>query len=215
MTGEGKLSPTLFPVDERSAYHSGESEMKSCPSCQQQYPDNGPEFCTNDGTPLVVSASGYGSSGYAWQSSGGQPSAPQSPPTGWQPPPPPGWGQTPGQYNPYNYQMPYPPSTGSGGGGLATAALFTGIGTIAALIIGYLIMITAASSFNLGMIQFGAILVFLSVISGLTALILGIVAVSMSNRNPSISKAKGIIGLCLGAIPLLLMIIGLIARSAR
>jgi hypothetical protein len=49
-------------------------------------------------------------------------------------------------------------------------------------------------------------------ISGLTALILGIVAISMANRNPSVSKAKGIVGLCLGAIPLLLMLIGLLGR---
>jgi hypothetical protein len=188
--------------------------MKSCPSCHQTYPDDGPDFCMNDGTPLATSASehGSGASGYAWQSPSGQPQ--QSPPSGWQPPPPPGWGQQPqGQYAPYGYQMPYPPTTG--GGGLASAALFTGIGTIAALIVGYAIMITAAHSFNLGMIQFGAVLVFLSLISGLTALILGIVAVSMANRNPAISKAKGIIGICLGAIPLLLLIIGLIAKGAR
>jgi uncharacterized BrkB/YihY/UPF0761 family membrane protein len=107
--------------------------------------------------------------------------------------------------------MPYPPSGGTGGG-LATAALFTGIGTMAALLIGMVIIFTSARSFNIGMIQFGAILVFLSLITGLVALILGIVAVSMSSRNPSISKAKGIIGICLGAIPLLLMILGLVGR---
>jgi hypothetical protein len=183
--------------------------MKSCPSCQQTYANDGPDYCTNDGTPLVLSTRDYGSgpSGYKWQTPGDQ--YPQPPP-GWQPPPP-NWGQPPGQYSPYGYQMPYPQSAGAGGG-LATAALFTGIGTMAALLVGVVIMMTAARSFNLGMIQFGAIFVFISLISGLVALILGIVSVSMSSRNPSISKAKGIVGICLGSIPLLLMIIGLIGR---
>jgi hypothetical protein len=183
--------------------------MKSCPSCQQVYPNDGPAYCTNDGTPLMGSAADYGagSSTYAWQSSGNPHTS--SPPQGWQPPPP-HWGQPPGQYAPYGYQMPYPQA--QGGQGLASASLYTGIGAIASLVLGIIIMVTSAPSFNVGMIQFGAILVFLSLITGLTALILGIVTVSMSNRNPSISKAKGIVGICLGAIPLLLMIIGLIGR---
>jgi hypothetical protein len=182
--------------------------MKSCPSCQQVYPNDGPAFCTNDGTPLVSSSSsdyGTGSPGYAWQTP-----ADQTPPPGWQPPPP-GWGQPPGQYAPYGYQPPYPAA--KGGEGLATAALFTGIGTMAALIAGFGIALAGANSFNLGMMQFGGLLIFFSLISGLIAVILGIVAISMSNRNPAISKAKGIVGLCLGAIPLLLMIIGLVSRG--
>ncbi|HKR01342.1 MAG TPA: hypothetical protein VJT09_11760 [Pyrinomonadaceae bacterium] len=184
--------------------------MKSCPSCQQTYPDDGPQFCTNDGTPLVASfSSGYGagSSGYKWQTPGDQPPPDQR----WQPPPPPGWGyQPPGQYAPHGYGMPYPQP--AGGEGIASAALLTGVGTIVALVIGIIVMYGGASSFNLGMMQFGGILVFLSLIAGLTALILGIVTVSMSNRNPSISKGKGIVGICLGAIPLVLMVIGLLAR---
>jgi hypothetical protein len=194
--------------------------MKTCPSCQQVYPSDAPDFCTNDGTPLVDSASGpdSGASGYSWQTPGDQ-SRQKPPQQNWQPPPPPNWGYPqqpgqygpPGQYAPYGYQMPYPQATG--GEGLASAALFTGIGTMAALVLGIIIMVIAAGSFNIGMAQVGAILAFLSLISGLTALILGIVAVSMSNRNPAISKAKGIVGICLGAVPLLLMIIGLIVRA--
>ena len=181
--------------------------MKSCPSCHQTFPDDGPDYCTNDGTPLMSGSERVpGSSGYGWQPSG-QP----MPPSGWQPPPP-GWGQPTGQYSPYGYQVPYPPA--AGGEGLATGALFTGIGTIACLVVGFVLIVSAANSFrlNYGLAQVGAILVFISIISGLTALILGIVAVSMSNRNPAISKAKGIVGLSLGAIPLLLMIIGLVGR---
>jgi hypothetical protein len=188
--------------------------MKSCPSCQQVYPDDGPQFCTNDGTPLASSSSEYGagSSGYKWQTPSDQfPQTPTPPPQGWQPPPP-NWGyQPPGQYVPPGYGMPYPPPTG--GEGLATASLAVGIGTITALLVGFILVYGGASSFNLGLMQFGAILIILSLVAGLTALILGIVTVSMSNRNPSISKAKGIVGICLGAIPLLLMIIGLLART--
>jgi hypothetical protein len=195
--------------------------MKTCPSCQQVYPNDAPDYCTNDGTPLVSSAAepDSGSSGYSWQTPGDR--SPRRPAQNWQPPPP-NWGYQqqqpgqygpPGQYAPYGYQMPYP--QGGGGEGIASAALFTGIGTMAALVLGIIIMVIAAGSFNIGMYQLGAILVFLSLISGLTALILGIVSVSMSNRNPSIGKAKGVVGICLGAIPLLLMIVGLIARASR
>lgn len=183
--------------------------MKTCSSCYQVYPNDGPDFCTNDGTPLTVSRSEREpGSGYGWQGTSSQP--PRTP--GWQPPPP-GWGQPPGQHSPYGYHMPYQPA--SGGQGLATGALFTGIGTIVCLVLGVVLMVSAGSSYppDVGLAQIGAIIVFLSVISGLTALILGIVSVSMSNRNPAISKAKGIVGLALGAIPLLLMIIGLIARA--
>lgn len=185
--------------------------MKSCPACQQTYPDN-LEICPNDGTTLMSSYSGYnpGSSDYRFQSPSGQ--NPQTPP-GWQPPPP-GWGYyQPGQPPPYGYTGPYPPSTG--GEGLATAALYTGISTIAALVLGYVLIFSAISSYppNTGLMGMGGILVLLSFIVGITALILGIVAASMSSRNPNISKAKAIVGLCLGTIPLLLLIIGLIAGS--
>ena len=187
--------------------------MKICPSCQQTYPDDGPGYCTNDGTPLTSSSDyGAGSSGYRWQAPADK--YPQPPPD-WQPPQPPqAWGQNPpGQYAPYGYGGPYMPPPSGGGAGIAQGALLTGIGSMTTLVLGYLLMFMGASSWNLGLIQFGAILVLLSLIAGLTALILGIVAVAMSNRNPSISKAKGIVGICLGAIPLLLLLIGLIVRG--
>lgn len=198
------------------AAETAEVHMKICPSCQQVYPDAAPGYCTNDGTPLVASAPDYdpgAGAGYRWQTPNEQ--IPQQPPTDWQPPPPPqGWGQpAPTQYAPYGYGMPYTPTTG--GEGLASGALFTGIGAIATLVLGYALVIAAASSFNIGLIQIGVIFVLLSLITGLTAVILGIVIISMSNRNPAISKAKGIVGLCLGAVPLLLMIIGLIVQATR
>jgi hypothetical protein len=83
------------------------------------------------------------------------------------------------------------------------------------MVLGYVLIFAAVSSypFNTGLAGMGGILVLLSFIVGITALILGIVAASMSSRNPNVSKAKAIVGLCLGAIPLLLLIIGLIAGS--
>jgi hypothetical protein len=186
--------------------------MKSCPSCQQVYPDD-LEICPNDGTTLMSSYSGYapGSPDYRFQTPGGQ--NPQTPP-GWQPPPP-GWGYyQPGQPPPYGYTGPYPPA--SGGEGLATAALYTGISTLAALVLGYVLIFSAISSYpyNTGLAGMGGILILISFIGGLAALILGIVAASMSSRNPNISKAKAIVGICLGAIPLLLLVIGLIGGRA-
>ena len=197
--------------------------MKSCPTCQQLHSDD-LEVCPYDGTRLINSSSGYNPEspgGYKWQSGQTQQNYYQP----QQPPPPPGWGYypPPGGYPP-PYGMPYPQSPG--GEGLATAALWTGISTGACLIFGIVLMISAAStwasSYNSGYytrrpgpaFAFGAILVFLSYIVGLTALILGIVATAMSNKNPSISKAKAIIGLCLGTIPFLLLIVGLISGAS-
>lgn len=184
--------------------------MRSCAMCQQVYPDS-VEVCPNDGTRLTGSDSDYaqGSSGYRFQTPSGQ-----LPPTaqGWQPPPPPGYYPA-GQYPPYGYGVPYTQS--QGGEGLATAALWTGISTIAALLLGFLLVFSSVSSLppNPALAGMGGILILLSFLVGLTALILGIVATSMSSRNPAINKAKAIVGLCLGALPLLLMLIGLIAGS--
>ena len=170
--------------------------MKSCPSCQQVYTDSGPEYCLNDGTPLVRTASEYNpgaSYGNQWQ---------QTPPTqGW-------GGYPPSQYPPYGY------GTAPGGGsGVAKAALFTGIGSAASLAIVFLIVATNRPTSDLRV--FVGLLAILSLIAGLAAIILGIVSLSMASRNPAIGKAKGVVGLCLGVIPILLMIIGLIAASSR
>src|SRR4051812_45954771 len=104
--------------------------MKNCPSCQQVYTDEGPDYCLNDGTPLVRTPSQYNpgaSSGYQWQ----------QPAPGW-PPPPQGLGYPPAQYPPYGYG-PAP----SGGGGVSKAALITGIASAAALATLFLIMTTS------------------------------------------------------------------------
>lgn len=186
--------------------------MKSCPACQQVYPD-GLEICPNDGTRLMNPTQAYnpGPSDYRFQAPSDQ--GPQMPP-GWQPPPP-GWNPyQQGQYPPYGYAPPYPQS--AGGEGLASAALWTGIATMGSLLLGFLVIAVGLNTYprNRDLAGMGGILVFISFIVGLTALILGIVAASMSNRNPAISKAKAVVGLCLGAVPLLILFIGLIAGSS-
>jgi hypothetical protein len=187
--------------------------MKNCPSCQQVYPDDGPDFCTNDGTPLVRSVSEYnpGSTpGSQWQ----------QPPTGWQPPqqqPPTGYGYQPqGQYSPPSQYPPPPYGYGqpsSGGDGLQKAALFTGIGATATFLIA--ILIAAGGIRSRDTLALVGIFGLIALLAGLTAVVLGIIGISMAGKRPGASKVKAIIGLCLGAIPILLWIIGLANSRGR
>lgn len=196
--------------------------MKSCPSCHQTYPDNAPDFCTNDGTPLVSSDPSY-TPGAQWQAQGGQ----TPPPPGWQQPPQ-GWGYPPpGQYPPPAGQYPpppqgqyppygYAPQQGTNTG-LSKAALFTGIGALGSFLIAIVLaMIGASSGYSTlrDMVPFIGVLALLALLAGLTAVILGIIVLSMANRNPAISKVHGILGICFGAIPIILWIFGL-ARGSR
>lgn len=164
--------------------------MKNCPTCRQTYPDDGPEFCVNDGTPLVSSDPSY--------SPGGQ----------WNAPPPQGWG----------YPPPLPPGSDSppGAARLASTALLMGIIATASLILAFLLSASASGSFsgpNLTMIKFATILFMLMFIAGLTAISLGFVALSLSSQNPT-RKAKSIVGLCLGFVPFLLIIILFMAANS-
>jgi len=175
--------------------------MKSCPTCQQVYTDEGPDYCLNDGTPLAKTASGYNpGAAYAGQW--------QQPSPGWQPPPQ-GLGYPP--------PSPYPPQAygqaGGGGAGLSKAALFTGLGSFATLLIVFLIAATGSRTRDTA--AFAGIIFLLSLIAGLTAIVLGIVSLSMAGRNPAVGKAKGVIGLCLGVIPLLFLLFSLVAAGRR
>jgi hypothetical protein len=175
--------------------------MKSCPQCQQVYTDEGPEFCLNDGTPLVRTPSEY-NPGAAYGSGWQQPTQ------AWQPPPQP-WGYQPPQYPPFGSG----PGVARGGEGLSRAALITGLGSIATFLMVFLIVGTSGASRDAK--AFAGIIFILSIIAGLTAIILGIVSISMANRNPAAGKAKGIIGICLGALPLIFLFIALIAAGRR
>jgi hypothetical protein len=201
--------------------------MKTCPSCRQAYTDDNLEFCPNDGTPLARSESSY-NPGDQWQASGGQP-----PPSGWQqqqqppgwggyppspgqyPPPPPGGGgypPPPGQYPPYGYA---PPSAGSAG--LSKAALFTGIGALGSFILAVLLAVMGASSGYStlrSMLPVIGILALLGLLAGLTAVVLGIITLSMSSKNPAMNKVHGILGICFGAIPIILWLLG-VANGSR
>jgi hypothetical protein len=185
--------------------------MKSCPSCQQVYQDDGPDFCTNDGTPLVRSTSEYNpgaSPGGQWQ----------QPPQGWQPPPPTGYGYQPADQYPPTGQYPppygYAPPSG-GGAGISKAALFTGIGAAATIVLAIIIGVLAYSNRSRDMLGVSGIFSILALLAGLAAIVLGIVAISMANKNPSMNKTKGVVGLCLGIIPILIWLISLASYRGR
>jgi hypothetical protein len=182
--------------------------MKRCPSCQQTFPDEAPDLCPYDGTPMTVDASQQqyyaGNQPPPYGTPGG---APQ-----WGPPPPPGGGyyQQPGQYPPYPppYGGPYAPGAG-GSGGLSKAALFTGIGAVSAFVIGFMLVLAGVKSFNISLIQFAGILILLALVAGLAAVVLGIVTLVMAGKNPAMSKVHGIVAIVLGAIPIIFWIIGM------
>jgi hypothetical protein len=182
--------------------------MKSCPSCQQTYPDGGPDFCTTDGTPLVSFDPSYAHTpppGNQWQASGAQA------PPGWQQPPP-GYGYPPpGQYPPYGYA---PHATRSAG--VSKAALFTGIGSLGTFLLAISLAVVGVSSRNLrDMIPIIGILGLLSLLAGLTAIVLGIITLNSASRNPAMNKVHGILGIIFGAIPLILWLFGLVSGSSR
>ena len=178
--------------------------MKSCPTCHATFPDDGPAYCTNDGT-LLGSDSPYTPGpppADPWQASGAQ-----EPPAGWQQPPP-GWGYPPpGQYPPYGYAAPP-----SGGRGLSKAAMYTGIGALGSFMLAVILTVIGANS-GLGTLRDMApvivILALLALLAGVTAVVLGIVSLSMSSKNPAINKVHGILGICFGAIPIVLWLLGL------
>jgi hypothetical protein len=201
--------------------------MKTCPSCQQTYPSDGPDFCTNDGTPLVNSGPAYPNPGGQWQASGAQ----QPPPPGWQqppsgggyppppagqyPPPPLGAGYPPpppGQYPPYGYG-----AQAQGSAGISKAALFTGIGALGSFILAVLLAVVGASggySSLRNMIPIIGIFSLIALLGGLIAVVLGIITVSQSSKNPAMNKVHGILGICFGAIPIILWLFGM-ANGSR
>lgn len=190
--------------------------MKRCPTCQQTYPDYGPDQCTNDGTRLISDvpsqpqyyAGGQQAPPYA--TPGNQPPAPQ-----W-PPPAQNWGggyqqPQPGQYAP-PYGSPYAPVGGSRA--LSTAAFLCGLGSFIILVLIILFYVMARN----GALDFSTLLFlarimqplsWLMLLAGVASIVIGIISLVMSGKNPALSKAKAIVGMCLGAIPLMFFIIGL------
>jgi hypothetical protein len=177
--------------------------MKRCPTCQQTFPDHAPDLCPYDATPVVNDAP------HQQYYAGGQPPyGTPGDPSQWQPPPG-GYYQQPGQYPPYPppYGGPYAPRAGSGG--LSKAALFTGIGALGGFLVAVLFAVIAINTRNRDLMPVVGIFGLLSLLAGLTSVVLGIVTLSMANRNPMMNKVHGILGIVFGAIPIILWFIGL------
>jgi hypothetical protein len=180
--------------------------MKRCPTCQQTYPDPGPDHCPNDGTRLISDAPQQ--QYYA----GGQPPPYGTPndPSQWQQPPggyyPQQPGQPPGQYPPPPYGGPYAPT---GGRGISKAALITGIAAAGTFALGFVLVLMGVNNLDFSMIQIASVIILLSLVAGLAAIVLGIVTLVMAGKNPAISKVHGILALVLGAIPIIFWLIGM------
>ena len=182
--------------------------MKRCPSCQQMFPDAAPQQCPYDGTYLVADAPPqqppyYGSG----QNPYGQPADPGQ----WQPPGG-GYYQQPGGYPPPAYGGQYAPTGGSRA--LSTAAFACGLGAFLILMfIIFFFVMAKNGALSIGTLIFLAQLMqplsWLMLLSAAASIVLGIVALVTSQRNSAISKPKAIVGMCLGAIPLILFFIGL------
>jgi hypothetical protein len=90
--------------------------------------------------------------------------------------------------------------------------LYTGIGSLGSFIVAVMLAVIGASS-GYGtlrdMLPIIGIIALLSLLAGLTAVVLGIVTLSMASKNPAMSKVHGILGICFGAIPIILWFLGL------
>ena len=186
--------------------------MKRCPSCQQMFPDNAPAQCPYDGTYLVADAPPqqpyYG---------GGQPPQPPYGQPEWQPPPAGGgYYQQPGSYPPPAYGGPYAPAAAASG--LSKGALITGISALGTFIIAIVLAVIGYSG-GMGslrdLLPIIGILSLLALLAGLTAVILGIVVLSQSSRNPAMNKVHGILALVFGTIPIIIWLIGMANSRGR
>lgn len=166
--------------------------MKRCPTCQQIYPDNVGDICPSDSTHLVYAS---------------ETGTPYDNQAQWQPPPA-GW----------NYPPPGQSSAGPaqdvGGNGLYTTAMLCGICATVFPILAIAILASVRGYGDMGLAKLGSILMFLTLIMGLTAISLGVVATSLAGRN-SARRAKGILGLCLGILPFLVLLILILASDVR
>jgi hypothetical protein len=188
--------------------------MKSCPTCQRTFPDNSPDACPYDGARLVGNAAPQqqyyagGQQAPPYGAPGNQPPAPQ-----WPPPPPAqnyGGYQQPGQYaTPYG--SPYAPA---GSKMLSTLAFVCGLVAfliLVAIIVFAVLLRNGAIEIStaLSILQILQPLSWLMLAAGGASIVLGIVALVTAGKNPAISKAKAIVGMCLGAIPVILFLIGI------
>lgn len=186
--------------------------MKRCPTCQQTYPDPGPDHCPNDGTRLIADAPQqpyYAGGQPPPYGTPNDPSQWQQPQGGYYPQPP---GQ-PGQYPPPPpYGGQYAPVAGSKA--LSSAAFLCGLGSFIILVVIIVLYSLARNgAFDLNTLLMLASILrplsWLMLLAAAASIVLGIMALVTAGRNPALSKPKAIVGMCLGAIPLLLFFIGL------
>jgi hypothetical protein len=97
---------------------------------------------------------------------------------------------------------------------LSTAAFLCGLGSFIILVLIILFYVMARN----GALDFSTLLFlarimqplsWLMLLAGVASIVIGIISLVMSGKNPALSKAKAIVGMCLGAIPLMFFIIGL------
>jgi hypothetical protein len=101
--------------------------------------------------------------------------------------------------------------------GISKAALFTGIGALGSFILAVLLAVVGASggySSLRNMIPIIGIFSLIALLGGLAAIVLGIITVSQSSKNPAMNKVHGILGICFGAIPIILWLFGM-ANGSR
>jgi hypothetical protein len=197
--------------------------MKSCPACQRTFPDNSPDACPYDGTQLVSDAAQQ-QPYYA----GGQQAPPQYGAPGNQPPAPQWPPQPPAQnYGGYQqqgqYQAPYgSPYAAPAGGSKILSTLTFVCGLIAFIILVadivlYLLVRNGAVDIStlstIGQIMYPLVFYVLPGLGG-AGIVLGIVSLIMSGKNPAISKPKAIIGLVLSVISLAFFILGVTNMSS-
>ena len=185
--------------------------MKRCPTCQRNYPDNAPDQCPYDGGYLISDTP------QQQYYPGGQqpPPSPGAPQPQWQQQQG-GYYQQPGQYAP-GYGSPYAPAA-SGSRALSNAAFFCGLGAIIILVlllVFYVMVRNGAMDLSTAVTiaQILTPLSYVMLLAGVASIVLGIIALVTAGKNPAISKAKSIIGMCLGVIPLLLYLIGMANRG--
>ncbi|MDQ3820945.1 MAG: hypothetical protein M3362_25120, partial [Acidobacteriota bacterium] len=80
----------------------------------------------------------------------------------------------------------------------------------------YVLVTNGAMDFGtaLTIAQVLQVLTYVMLIAGAASIVLGIIALITAGKNPAISKAKSIIGMVLGVIPLIFFLIGMANRGA-
>jgi hypothetical protein len=124
--------------------------------------------------------------------------------------PPPGGGYPPPPQSGYGT----PISTPAVGNAVFTGALITGICSVVFPLLGIVLLATLRSTMDLTLMKLGSIFFFLTFFVAMVAICLGTVAISLAGQDSG-RKAKGIVGLCLGLLPYLVIVILILVANTR